>query len=259
MAAGVSQFEPFSPEAFRGKTLLLTGAGGGIGGAIAKRFGELGVRLALSDIREEPLQEVVAALEGVETLALPADLTDEAQAVNAVRQTVERFGGVDILVNTAGILRDTPIEQISKVEWEQVMSGNVTSAFLMCRECCAPMREAGWGRMINFSSISGQVGGIYSGAHYATAKAAVISLTRSFAKHLVGTGVRVNAIAPSGVETEMLRQYPAEIIAKLEEDIPLQRFAAPVEIAELALWLSSPATDYITGQVFNINGGAYLG
>ncbi|HTE20555.1 MAG TPA: SDR family oxidoreductase, partial [Armatimonadota bacterium] len=115
------------------------------------------------------------------------------------------------------------------------------------------------GRIINFSSVAAQVGGILSGAHYAASKAAVVSLTRSVAKYLAADGVRCNAIAPSGVETGMLRQYADAEMETLREGIPLKRFGTPAEIAELVLWLASPAADYITGQTLHINGGAYLG
>lgn len=255
----MNSFQPFDLNSFAGKVVLITGAGGGIGGAMARRFAGVGCRLVLADLRLEPLEAACAELGTTEVLTWAGNLTIEPEVKELFRQIQERFGRIDIAVNAAGVLRTTSLEETSKAEWDAVMDTNAGSAFLVCRECCAPMRRQGWGRIINFASISGQVGGILSGAHYAASKAAVISLTRSVSKYLAASGVRVNAIAPSGVGTEMLLQYSEEQREALRQGIPVGRFGVAEEIAELVLWLASPATDYITGQTLNINGGSYLG
>jgi len=255
----MSGFAPFDPAAMSGKVALVTGAGGGIGRAVAERLAGVGVRLALADLRPEGLEGTAASLTSADVLTWSGDLTDEGAVRELFARVQERFGRLEIAVNAAGVLRTTRFEEISKQEWDGVMDANVGSAFLVCRECCAPMRRQGWGRIINFSSVAAQVGGILSGAHYAASKAAVVSLTRSVAKYLAADGVRCNAIAPSGVETGMLRQYADAEMETLREGIPLKRFGTPAEIAELVLWLASPAADYITGQTLHINGGAYLG
>jgi 3-oxoacyl-[acyl-carrier protein] reductase len=255
----MSAFEPFRGGCLEGRVALVTGAGGGIGSAVARRLAGEGARLVLADRRAEALEQAAASSAGREVLAWAGDLTDEEGVGDLFARLLERFGRLDIAVNAAGVLRTTRFEEISKREWDEVMSVNAGSAFLVCRACCEPMRRQGWGRIINFSSISGQVGGILSGAHYAASKAAVISLTRSVAKYLAPHGVRCNAIAPSGVETEMLRQYPEAQMEVLRQGIPVGRFGTPDEIADLVLWLASPASDFITGQTIGINGGAYLG
>jgi 3-oxoacyl-[acyl-carrier protein] reductase len=241
------------------QVVLVTGAGGGIGGATARRFAAAGARLVLADRRPEALADLASSLGPAETLTWSGDLTEELQVKELFRQLLERFGRIDVAVNAAGILRNTPFEEIGKAEWDEVLSANAGSAFLVCRECCVPMRRQGGGRIINFSSIAGQTGGILSGAHYAASKAAVISLTRSVAKHLAPHGIRCNVIAPSGVETEMLRQFSPEQQETLLQGIPAGRFGTVEEIAEVVFWLASPAADYITGQTINVNGGAYLG
>jgi 3-oxoacyl-[acyl-carrier protein] reductase len=251
--------ESFPREGGAGRVVLVTGAGGGIGSAVARRFARAGFRLALADRRPEALEQAARALEGAETLAWSGDLAIEPDVKELFRQIMDRYGRIDVAVNAAGVLSTTPFEEISLAEWDAVMGANVGSAFLVCRECCAPMRRQGWGRIINFSSIAGQTGGILSGAHYAASKMAVISLTRSVAKYLAPYGVRCNAVAPSGVETDMLRAYTEEQIEFLRRGIPAGRFGIAEEIAELVFWLASPAADYITGQTININGGAYLG
>lgn len=240
------------------KVALVTGAGGGIGGATARALAAEGWELALADLDRAALERLASALPGRPWL-WSGDLSDE----DAVRQLfaglLDRFGRIDAAVNAAGMLRIRPFEEISKAEWDQVMSVNAGSTFLVCRECCAPMKAQGSGRIVNFSSVAGQVGGILSGAHYAASKAAVISLTRSVAKYLAPYGVRVNVIAPSGVETDMLGQFTPEQMDELREGIPVRRFGTAEEIAGVVAWLLSPAADYITGQTINVNGGAYLG
>jgi 3-oxoacyl-[acyl-carrier protein] reductase len=255
----MNTFARFDPAALAGKVALITGAGGGIGGAIARRFAEAGVSLALADLGAEALERTSHALPRTDILTWTGNLTHEGEVRELFRQLLERFGRIDVAVNAAGVLRTTPFEEISKAEWDWVLDANAGSAFLVCRECCEPMRRQGWGRIINFSSVAGQTGGILSGAHYAAGKAAVISLTRSVAKLLAAEGVRCNVIAPSGVETEMLRQFSPKQMEALRQGIPVGRFGTPEEIAELVLWLASPAADFITGQTLNINGGAYLG
>lgn len=255
----MSQFAPFDPSAMAGTVALVTGASGGIGGAVARRFARLGFRLALADIRPEGLEKTAAALGSAEVMTWSGDLTIEPQVRDLFGKLLERFGRIDVAVNAAGILRATPFEEITKADWDRMIDVNAGSAFLVCRECCAPMRRQGSGRIINFASLAAHVGGIMAGAHYAAGKAAVISLTRSVAKYLAPHGVRCNAIAPSGVETEMLLEFTAPQQETLRQGIPTGRFAVAEEIAELVLWLASPAADYITGQTININGGTYLG
>lgn len=254
----MSLFQPFHASILAGKVALVTGAGGGIGAAVARRLAAAGASLILADLREEPLRHLAAELPSAQ-LAWSGDLSREDNVRELFRQILERHGRIDIVVNTAGVLRTTPLEQISKAEWDALLDANAGTAFLVCRECCAPMRAQGSGRIINFSSLAGQTGGILAGAHYAAAKAAVISLTRSVAKYLAPHGVRCNAVAPSGVETEMLDLFSDEQKDALRRGIPAGRFGTPEDIAELVLWLASPASDYITGQTIGINGGAFLG
>jgi 3-oxoacyl-[acyl-carrier protein] reductase len=253
----VSTFAPLDLAQMRDQVALVTGAGGGIGRAVARRFQELGIRLALADLRAGTIEGAIEA--GTEALVWTGDLTQEAQVQALFAKTLERYGRIDVVVNAAGLLRTTPLERISKAEWDQVLDANLGSAFLVCRECAGLMRCRGSGSIINFSSVAGQTGGILSGAHYAASKAAIISLTRSVAKYLAPYGVRCNALAPSGVETDMLREFSEEQQEVLRKGIPVGRFGTPQEIAEVVLWLASPASAYLTGQTININGGAYFG
>jgi len=255
----VSSFAPFGPRPLEGRVALITGAGGGIGGEVARRFAGAGALLALADRRREPLDALARELAGEEPLLWTGDLAQEEGVTELFGLILARYGRLEVAVNAAGVLTAVPFEEISKAAWDAMIDANLGSAFLVCRECSAPMRRGGWGRIVNFASMAGQVGGVQAGAHYAAAKAGVISLTRSVAKHLAPFGVRCNAIAPAGVETDMLYQFSEEQRARLLAGIPIGRFATPADIAELVLWLASPASDAITGQTINVNGGAYLG
>lgn len=242
-----------------GRVVLVTGAGGGIGRATARRFAlDPGTRLVLADLHRAPLERLAAELTGTESLLWAGDLTREEGVCGLFREILNAFGRIDVAVNSAGVLRKTPFQEISKTEWDQVMNANAGSAFLVCREAAGPMSRQGSGRIINFSSIAAQVGGILSGAHYAASKAAVISLTRSVAKLLAPHGVRCNVLAPSGIETDMLAQFTEEQRNTLCAGIPVGRFGTPEEVAEVVYWLASPSADYITGQTINVNGGAFL-
>jgi len=254
----MTTFQPFDPATMSGKVALITGAGGGIGVQLARRFAGLDMRLALADIRKENLERTLEAVSGAEAIACSGDLAVEPAVRELFRQIRERFGRVDVVVNAAGLMKCSRLEEIDKAEWDQVMDANVGNAFLVCREACAPMREQGSGAIVNFSSLAATVGGIVAGAHYAAAKAAVISLTRSLARYMAPHGVRCNAVAPSGVETDMLWMFSEEQRETLVKGIPLGRFGTPEEIAELVLWLVSPASAYITGQTIHANGGAFL-
>jgi 3-oxoacyl-[acyl-carrier protein] reductase len=234
-----------------GRVALVTGAAGGIGRQVARRFNDIGVKLALADLLEAD------ATTG-DSLVWAGDLTSEEQVVELFRQIRERFGRLDIAINTAGMLRNTPFAELSKAEWDRVVDVNAGTTFLVCREATKLMRENRWGRIVNFASVAGQVGGILAGAHYAAGKAAVISLTKSVAKLYASDGIRCNAISPCGVVTDMLDTFTEEQKEALCSGIPLGRFGTAEEMAEIALWLCSPAADFITGQTINANGGVYL-
>ncbi len=254
----MSSFAPLAAGQLAGRVALVTGAAGGIGAETVRRLVQEGVRVAAVDRSEAGLRTLSDSV-GDSVLAFPADLTDESAVCSLVAQTVERFGELHIVVNGAGVLARTPFEQISKAEWDRVMDINLGSMFLVCRESCPHLKAAGWGRIINLASLAGQVGGVVAGAHYSASKAAAISLTRSLAKYLGPHGIRCNVIAPAGVDTPMLDEFTEPERTVLISGIPAGRFCTPAEIAELVLWLASPATDFITGQTININGGAYFG
>jgi 3-oxoacyl-[acyl-carrier protein] reductase len=185
---------------------------------------------------------------GGASLCVQADVSLAADVDRLIATAGERFGHIDILVNNAGIARPQAIDQITERDWDEIMSVNVKSAFLVTRATLAAMRERQWGRVINVSSVAAHVGGVV-GPHYAASKAAMLGLTHFYASRLAKDGITVNAIAPALVETEMVTSNP-HANAKL---IPVGRFGLPDEVADVAVMLAR--NGYITGQTINVNGG----
>ncbi len=240
------------------RVVLIAGASGGIGRAIAQRFAQAGDRLVLADLRSESLELAPPGADSPPR-TIVGDLSDEQVVGELFDEILRDFGRLDVMVNAAGLLRNTPLGQIKKSEWDAVLNANLGVAFLLSRGCVEPMRRQRSGRIVHIASLAGQVGGIRSGAHYAAAKAGVISLTRSMSRLLAPHGVTCNALAPSGVETEMLAQFVEADRAALLEGIPAGRFGTPAEIAAAIFWICSDEAAYLTGQCLNLNGGAYMG
>lgn len=248
----MNRFRPFGPGCLAGQVAVVTGAAGGIGSATAVRLAELGAVPVLVDLRP-------GRHPGLDLPILGCDLRREREVEALFAGVWADHGRLDVLVNAAGVLRVTPLLELSQAEWEEVIAANATTAFLCCREAARRLIAQGGGSIVNFSSVAAMLGGILSGPHYAASKAAVVSLTRSVAKLLAPTGGRCNVLAPAGVETEMLRQYSLEQREDLRRGIPAGRFGTVEEIAELVCWLASPSSDYVTGQTIHVNGGSYLG
>jgi 3-oxoacyl-[acyl-carrier protein] reductase len=240
------------------RVVVITGAAGGIGTATARRFAAEGARLVLTD-RDAPRLDALRASLPPETVVHAADLTSPGAADALAARTREAFGRADVLVNGAGLLHATRLEEIDDAEWDLSLAVNLTAVFRCCRAFLPMMREQKHGRIVSMASLAGQVGGVIAGAHYSAAKAGVISLTRSIAKRYAEFGITANALAPSAVETEMLGAFTEEQLATLRQNTPLHRFAAPEEIAATICFLASDAAVTITGQTINVNGGLYFG
>lgn len=246
-------------EAGDGRVVVITGAAGGIGTATARRFAAEGARLVLADRDAARLEAARASVPHEQVLLFVQDLTHPEAARGLAEQTLSAFGRADVLVNGVGVLRATPLEEISPEEWESDLSVNLSAVFYCCQAFLPAMRAQRSGRIISMASLAGQVGGVFAGAHYAAAKAGVICLTRSIAKRYAEFGITANALAPAAVETEMLGAFAPEQLASLRQQIPMHRFVDPEEIAGTIAFLASPAAAMITGHTININGGIYLG
>lgn len=255
----------FGPDdAFRldGRVALVTGSSRGIGRGIAERFAEAGARVVVTwHTREAAGEAVVEAIRkaGGDATSLQLDVTERASIRRVVAQTLEQLGAVDVLVNNAGFLEQKPFETISDEDWDYTFACNLRSAFAFAQELHPHFQSRGTGNLINVASIGGQTGGTKA-PHYAAAKAALLSLTKSLAKLFAPDGARANAISPGYVETDMYADITTrESEQAILDTIPLARIGQPLDVAQAALFLASDASAYVTGHTLNVNGGFFLG
>jgi len=238
-----------------GKTALVTGATGGIGGSIARALHEAGATVAVSGRQADKLEAVAKDI-GERTHVLPCDLGDRAQVGKLIDQAVAKMGRLDILVNNAGLTRDNLFMVMKDDQWDEVIAVNLTSTFMLCRAAARSMLRAkpNFGRIINISSVSGVFGNPGQG-NYAASKAGMIGMTKSLAREVAQRNITANCIAPGFISTPMtqaLNEKQTEEIAKM---IPAQRFGRPDEVAAGVVYLASDEAAYITGQTLHINGG----
>ncbi|KMW56570.1 3-oxoacyl-[acyl-carrier protein] reductase [Candidatus Rhodobacter oscarellae] len=236
-----------------GKSALVTGASGGIGGAIAKALYDAGAAVALSGTRVEPLEALAAEL-GERAHVVPCNLGD-AEAVDALpKQAQEAMGGLDILVNNAGITRDQIFMRMKDEEWAQVLEVNLTANMRLCRGVMRPMMKARWGRIINIGSIVGSTGNPGQ-VNYAAAKAGLVGLTKSIAYETASRGITANVVAPGFIATAMTDKLTDEQKDGILKQVPAGRMGAANEIGAAVLYLASNEASYVTGATLHVNGG----
>lgn len=240
-----------------GKVAIVTGASRGIGRAIALDFAKQGAKVTLCARSREALEEVRSQIEAVSpgsSLLLQANVTNGDEVNAVVKKTLDTQGSVDILVNNAGTTRDNLLALMTEKEWDEVLTTNLKSVFLMTKACVRPMVKQRSGSIINMASIIGLTGNAGQ-ANYAASKAGIISLTKSAAKELAKRNIRVNAIAPGFIRTRMTEQVASEVQERVLGQIPLGRFGDPEEVSPVAVFLASDWARYITGQVVVVDGG----
>ncbi len=244
---------------FAGRTALVTGGGRGVGEAVAREIHAGGGRVAVSDVDSAVAQAVAASLDpsGETAIALTLDVREKAHFLAARDQMAGLWGKVDIVVNNAGFAKRTPTQDISPEEFDAIVQINMRSVFLSCQIFSDHMRENGYGRIVNITSLAGQNGGTVASPHYAASKAGAIMLTKYFARYLAGTGVTVNAIAPGPIDTAKAR-LSAEQIAQVEGEVPVGRFMEVGEIAAATALLASDRGGFFVGATLDMNGGLYL-
>ena len=240
-----------------GKTAIVTGAGQGIGLATATSLHAAGANLVINffddaDGNNKAQAEKVVADFGERAMAAGADVRKPDELEAMVAAGVKKFGGLDIVVNNAGILRDRSFKKMSDTEWSDVIDTNLTGVFNVCKAAIGSLNEGG--AIINVASVSA-VTGFFGQANYASAKAGVITLTKVLSKELARQNIRVNAVAPGVVDTEMGKSIPEENRKAMLTMVPLGRFAEPSEIGDVVLFLASDMSSYVTGQTIHINGG----
>lgn len=236
-----------------GKSALVTGASGGIGGAIARALHGAGATVALSGTRTAPLEELAAEL-GDRVHVLPCNLADAAAVEALPKQTVEAMGAVDVLVNNAGITRDNLFMRMSDEEWQSVIDVNLTSTFRLCRGVLRGMMKARWGRIVNISSVVGATGNPGQG-NYAASKAGMVGMSKSLAAEVASRNITVNCVAPGFITTAMTDKLNEDQKGRILGQIPAGRMGTSEEIAAAVLYLSSPEAGYVTGTTLHVNGG----
>ncbi len=233
-----------------GKVALITGATGGIGGAIARKMKQAGATVVVSGRNVAKLD----AEFGDEYIKIPCDLAADGAAVELVMNTIEATGKIDILINNAGITRDTLLMRMSDEQFDEVINTNLRSCFKMCRAAIMPMMKNRFGRIINMASIIGTIGGPGQ-ANYAASKGGMIAMTKSIAAEVASRGITANAIAPGFIKTPMTDVLPEELKKTYLSQIPAGRFGEPDDIANACVFLASDEAAYINGQTLHVNGG----
>ena len=248
------------PFDFSGKVVLVTGSSRGLGAEMIQAFGARGAECVVNFISDPQGQnkadaeQVAAALK--EPLVIDCDVTRTEQVEAMMKQISERFGGLDVLINNSGIIRDRTMKKMTFEEFESVVRVNLAGTFNVTKHAAAVLRPGG--RVINLSSVSGQMG-LFGQANYSSSKAAIIALTKVSARELARQQITVNAIAPGFIDVGMSKGMPDEVTANFIKQIPLGRLGDAHEIVDAALFLASPLASYITGHVLNVNGGFYMG
>jgi 3-oxoacyl-[acyl-carrier protein] reductase len=241
----------------QGKTALVTGGAVGIGSAISLQLAADGAKVAIgyrssSTAAEELAAQIVAA--GGQAVAIKGDVSRAADAENFISQVLTSFGALDIVVNNAGVNKDTLLMRMSEADWDIVLDTNLKGTFLVTRAAVKPMMKARSGKIINISSVMGLIGNPGQ-ANYSASKAGIIGFTRTIARELGGRNIQVNAVAPGFIETAMTDSLKPEIKESILKQIPVGRLGRPEDIAKVVAFLSSSAADYITGQTITVDGG----
>jgi 3-oxoacyl-[acyl-carrier protein] reductase len=248
------------PLDFTGKVVLVTGSSRGIGAEMIKAFGKYGAQCVVNYLTDaEGLNKTDAtnvAKELEEPLVIECDVTQPAQVEAMMVEIGNKRGGLDILVNNSGIIRDRTIKKMSVEEFESVVRVNLTGTFTVTQKAAAILRSGG--RIVNLSSVSGQMG-LFGQANYSSSKAAIIALTKVSAREFARQNITVNAIAPGFIDVGMSKGMPEELAQNFVKQIPLGRLGQVHEIVDATLFLASPMASYITGHVLNVNGGFYMG
>jgi 3-oxoacyl-[acyl-carrier protein] reductase len=243
-----------------GRVALVTGASQGIGRACALKLAQSGATVAVAARNQEKLNELVGeiAASGGKAAAFPVDVADEEQIKTACKAIIGQFGKIDILVNNAGITRDQLVMRMKRADWDAVLNTNLTSAYICIQQVIGSILKQRWGRIINITSIFGQIGQAGQ-ANYAASKAGLIGLTMAIAREVASRNITCNAVAPGFIETAMTSGLSDEFKQTALRMIPLGRIGTPEDVAGAVEFLSSEAASYISGHVLNVNGGMLMG
>jgi len=242
-----------------GKVALITGAAQGIGRAIALLLASNGADIVVSDINLDKAKETSKEIEamGRRSIAIKVDVSKAEEVEQMVEKVINEFGKIDILVNNAGITRDKLILRMTEEDWDLVLNVNLKGTFNCTKAVIRHMSKQRSGKIVNIASVSGEMGNPGQ-ANYSASKAGVIGFTKTIAREFAQRGINVNAIAPGYIETPMTEVLPEKVKEELKKMIPMERLGQPEDVAQAVLFLASERSNYITGQVLNVNGGIYM-
>ena len=240
-----------------GRVAIVTGAAKGIGRGIARTLAREGADIVIVDINLPGAQQVADEIQasGRKTLAMKVDISCKRDVLDAVEATIQTFARIDILVNNAGIAEPVTIEDLSEEDWDRTININLKGPFLFSQAVIPQMKKQGGGRIVNISSIAGKIGGICAGPAYAASKAGVMCLTKSFSKALAKFNILVNSVSPGQIDTDLNKLFPEDMNRIFMEAIPLGHYGQPEDIAEAVAFLCSDKARWITGEIFNVDGG----
>jgi 3-oxoacyl-[acyl-carrier protein] reductase len=245
---------------FKDKVVLITGSSRGVGKTLALAFAKEGANVVVNYINEKNQADEVAKQiksTGQHALVVKADVTDHIQVEKMVQELIHEFGRIDILVNNAGSFKDSLIRNMNKTVWDEVIAVNLNGVFNCTRAVIDLMRQQKSGKIINITSVQGQTGTI-GASNYCAAKAGVIGFTKAVAKEVARNGITVNAVALGFINIGMLKRLSEDLQNKILQQIPMGRFGEPDEVSKIVCFLASEDSNYITGQVINLNGGYYM-
>ena len=240
------------------KIAIVTGAGQGMGRSVAMKLASEGNKIIVNDVNSEQADSTVSKINALGGIAYPnnADVTTHDEVTNMADQCLTLYGNIHIFVNNAGVLKPTKVIDIEEQEWDWVIGVNLKGTYLCSRAVLPAMQDAGWGRIVNFSSTAGKSTSTVGGAHYTAAKAGILGFTRHLSREAAPFGITVNSVCPGLIDTEMVRSTISEDRAKFYTDsFPISRMGDPTEVAELVAFLASDKAAYITGASLDINGG----
>ncbi len=244
---------------FKEQVALITGAGRGIGRSIAERLAQRGSHVALADINADLASDAASALEafGVRTLGIKLDVSKSEEVIKAFEQIRKEFNRIDILINNAGITKDSLLVRMKEEDWDAVLDINLKGVFLCSKEAIKNMSKQRYGRVISISSVVAFIGNPGQ-INYSASKAGIIGLTKTLAKEYASRGITVNAVAPGFIQTAMTDVLPENVKEEMRKMIPLRRFGSVEDVINAVIFLASPDSGYITGQVIHVNGGMYM-
>lgn len=247
-------------SSLEGRTALVTGASQGIGRACALTLAKAGARVALAARNEAKLTEVASEIKGAGGTAevFAIDIASEESIKAGAKAALAKFGSIEILVNNAGITKDTLLLRMKRADWDDVMATNLTGTFLLTQALLSPMLKARWGRIVNITSVVGETGQAGQ-ANYAASKAGLIGFTKSLARELASRGITANAVAPGYIETAMTAVLDDKQREAMLAQIPLGRAGTDQDVANAVRFLASDEAAYVTGHVLDVNGGMYMG